>query len=139
MGDGAEGSFGVPAGENFADGGAVGFERLAQIGREEMAVPDEEEVGLGGGAERTRCSQISGAVGAGAVGGAARDFGQGTDDGLEVAAEDMGEHAVQVDEVKIEAQVVSVAEAETLASTHGAFGRGIYADVAVSGVTGLCC
>ena len=42
-------------------------------------------------------------MGAGAVGGVARDFAERTDDGLEVAAEDLGEHAVEVDEVKIEA------------------------------------
>ena len=78
----------------------MGFEGLALVWWEEVAVPDEEEMGLGGRAE--------GGAGEGEVGGAAeglaigrvtRDFGERADDGLQVTVQDLREQIVHVGEV----------------------------------------
>ena len=94
-----ERGFGVLAGEDVADGEAVGFQRAAFVLGQEMAVTDQEEMRLGRGAEAgARDGEVGGAAGLGAVRRVRGDFGQRAHDGLEVAVEDLREQIVQVRE-----------------------------------------
>ena len=91
---------GLGAGQNVTEGEAVGFEGLALIGREEVAVPDKEEMGLGGRAEGGAGEgEVGGAPARVPVGGVTRDFGERSDDGLQVAVQDLREQIVHVGEV----------------------------------------
>ena len=75
------------------------FERFREVGREGVAVAQQELVALRGDAIRPGVGGIGGAACGRAVGRVPADIAEGFGDGVQMAPQDFGEDAVRINEV----------------------------------------
>lgn len=93
----AEGDFALGAAEGEGDAVSLGFDLVGEVGRQMVAVSDQQGVRLAEAAHaRPGRLDIGGASGGLAVGRARRDFGRGGDQGGQVAAQDFGQNVIQI-------------------------------------------